>query len=125
MIVADDVPATQGAVSKSTDQELGEEQLNTVLGGLDKCVGSIIEALPVNGLLVVFTCQGDTAEYRRMQVSLPQSFDVSLQHLHVQQEVGIVRALFYLQYVVPSVWVAHSSPGSEFTYSMVSKQNKL
>ena len=28
-----------------------------------------MDALPVNGLLIVFTCQGDTAEYRRMQVT--------------------------------------------------------
>ena len=60
------------ALGNGADRDFGEEQLNTVLEGLDKCVGSIIEALPVNGLLVVFTCQGDTAEYRRMQARCSQ-----------------------------------------------------
>lgn len=63
-----------GACSNGANQDGSEEQLDKTLEGLDKCVGSIIEALPVNGLLVVFTCQGDTAEYRRMQVRLPQIF---------------------------------------------------
>ena len=93
LISADDLPATQGALS-NLDQELGEEQLNTVLGGLDKCVGSLIEALPVNGLLVVFTCQGDTAEYRRMQARVPQVSDVCSHHVHVLCEICVVRVLF-------------------------------
>ena len=69
LIYADDVPAKQviEASGNGADRNFCEEQLDTVLEGLDKGVGSIIEALPVNGLLVVFTCQGDTAEYRRMQ----------------------------------------------------------
>lgn len=93
LISADGLPATQGALSNLTDHELGEEQLNTVLGGLDKCVGSLIEALPVNGLLVVFTCQGDTAEYRRLQARLPQVSDVCSQRVHVLREICVVRVL--------------------------------
>ena len=69
--MTDDVPANQAheVLGNRAHQEFGEEQLNTVLKRLDKCVGSIIEALPVSGLLVLYTCQGDTAEYRRMQAS--------------------------------------------------------
>ena len=48
---------------------MSDAQLDTVLQGLDQHVGEIIEALPVNALLLVFTCQGDTAEFRRMQVT--------------------------------------------------------
>lgn len=91
---ADHLPATQGALSSSTDQELGEEQLNTVLGGLDKCVGSLIEALPVNGLLVVFTCQGDTAEYRRMQARLPQTPEQAPARSVCMSCIPVVRVLF-------------------------------
>ena len=71
LMYADGVPTNPAfkALGNEAEGDFGEEQLNAVLEGLDKCVGSIIEALPVNGLLVVFTCQGDTAEYRRMQAS--------------------------------------------------------
>lgn len=70
LILADNVSeqAAQGW-SNETDVDVSDEQLNRVLQEMDKRIGNIIEALPVNGLLVVFTCQGNTAEYRRLQVS--------------------------------------------------------
>ena len=48
--------------------DISDQQLHKILLGLDTSVGKIVETLPVNALLIVFTCQGDTAEYRRMQV---------------------------------------------------------
>ena len=47
-----------------------DEKLNTVLKGLDDAVARLLDAMPANGMLVLFTCQGDTAEYRRLQVRL-------------------------------------------------------
>lgn len=61
-------------MSNGDDVDVSDEQLNRVLQELDRRIGSIIEALPVNGLLVVFTCQGNTAEYRRLQARLPQIY---------------------------------------------------
>ena len=73
-VSAGDVSADQAAqgFSNGADVDVSDEQLNRILQELDKRVGTIIEALPVNGLLVIFTCQGNTAEYRRLQVRLLQ-----------------------------------------------------
>ncbi|DBB13243.1 TPA: hypothetical protein ACH3X3_004988 [Trebouxia sp. C0006] len=48
-------------------QEFSEQQLNCVLKTLDESVGQMIEALPVNAMLVLYTCQGDTVQFRMMQ----------------------------------------------------------
>lgn len=52
-------------------QEFSEQQLNCVLKTLDESVGQVIEALPVNAMLVLYTCQGDTVQFRMMQVGMP------------------------------------------------------
>lgn len=70
-------------ISNGTDVDVSDEQLNRVLQELDRRIGSIIEALPVNGLLIVFTCQGNTAEYRRLQASLLQIYMHTLAFLGV------------------------------------------
>lgn len=53
-----------------------ENKLNDVLRGLDGAVGRLLEALPINGMLILFTCQGDTAEYRRLQVRIFEYLNV-------------------------------------------------
>ena len=75
--------AAQG-LSNGADVDVSDEQLNRILHELDTRVGSIIEALPVNGLLVVFTCQGNTAEYRRLQARLLQL--VYITHMSLTKE---------------------------------------
>ncbi len=52
-------------------QDFSEQQLNRVLKTLDESVGQVIEALPVNAMLVLYTCQGDTVQFRMMQVGMP------------------------------------------------------
>lgn len=71
-------PSQPSASPQSQSQDVSEEQLDRILKDLDDAVGRVIEALPVNGMLVVFTCQGDTAEYRRMQVSFSLSSSASI-----------------------------------------------
>jgi len=63
-------PAAKSRAARSQSQDVSEEQLNRVLKNLDEYVGRVVQALPVNSMLVVYTCQGDTAEYRRIQVSV-------------------------------------------------------
>ena len=63
--------STEPSVSKQWQQDASnftDEKLNDVLKGLDNAVGQILDTLPANGMLVLYTCQGDTAEYRRLQV---------------------------------------------------------
>ena len=70
--------ATAVSVGPSShSQENSEAQLNRVLKTIDESVRRLIEALPVNAMLLVFTCQGDTAEFRRMQVMVDSNL---LQH---------------------------------------------
>ena len=61
------------SASKQWQQDpnsFSEDKLDDVLRGLDHAVQQLLEAMPVNGLMMLFTCQGDTAEFRRLQVSL-------------------------------------------------------
>ena len=41
-----------------------------ILATADRQLGAIYDGLPANAMLVVYTCQGDTAECRRLQVKL-------------------------------------------------------
>ena len=64
---------TEPSASKQWQQDASnftDEKLNLVLRGLDDAVARLLDAMPANGMLVLFTCQGDTAEYRRLQVRL-------------------------------------------------------
>ena len=66
-----DPVSTEPSVLKQWQQDASnftDEKLNDVLKGLDNAVGQILDTLPANGMLVLYTCQGDTAEYRRLQV---------------------------------------------------------
>ena len=71
---APDSAAEQGpapvASAQPQSQDFSEEQLNRVLKTLDESVGQVIEALPVNAMLVLYTCQGDTVQCRMMQVGM-------------------------------------------------------
>ncbi|KAL0029787.1 hypothetical protein WJX79_011038 [Trebouxia sp. C0005] len=58
---------TPVASAQPQSQDFSEEQLNRVLKTLDESVGQVIEALPVNAMLVLYTCQGDTVQCRMMQ----------------------------------------------------------
>ena len=58
------------AQTDATQPGFGDDQLHGVLQSLDKSIGRIIKALPVNDMLIMITCKGDTAEFRRMQVSI-------------------------------------------------------
>jgi len=62
---------TPAASPPPLPQEFSEQQLNCVLKTLDESVGQVIEALPVNAMLVLYTCQGDTVQFRMMQVGMP------------------------------------------------------
>lgn len=55
------------ASAQPQSQDFSEGQLNRVLKTLDESVGQVIEALPVNAMLVLYTCQGDTVQCRMMQ----------------------------------------------------------
>ena len=48
--------------------DLGEDGLRAILATADRQLGAIYDGLPANAMLVVYTCQGDTAECRRLQV---------------------------------------------------------
>ena len=50
--------------------DLGEGGLRAILDTADRQLGAIYDGLPANAMLVVYTCQGDTAECRRLQVKL-------------------------------------------------------
>ena len=45
-----------------------EAGLSHVLSDIDEHIGALHAGLPLNTLLLVVTCQGDTAEVRRLQV---------------------------------------------------------
>lgn len=70
---AQSAPAASPAAVASAQpqsQDFSEGQLNRVLKTLDESVGQVIEALPVNAMLVLYTCQGDTVQCRMMQVGM-------------------------------------------------------
>ncbi len=72
-------PAPAGS-AHPLPQDVSEQQLNRVLKTLDESVGQVLEALPVNAMLVLYTCQGDTVQFRMMQVGLPlHEFSMMLQ----------------------------------------------
>ena len=50
--------------------DFGEDGLRAILATADCQLGAIYDGLPANAMLVVYTCQGDTAECRRLQVKL-------------------------------------------------------